>query len=77
MVRNPAFATSFVTLYLVIYTILFQTGASSAVLTGMFAASPFLVIWMAITIMKYGKYSGRELEEQEEWGYQDINKNEL
>jgi hypothetical protein len=77
MVRNPTFAASFVTLYLVIYTVLFQTGASSAILTGMFAVSPLLVIWMAITIMKYGKYSGRELDEQEEWGYQDMNKNEL
>jgi hypothetical protein len=77
MLRNPAFATSFVTLYLVIYTVLFQTGASSNILALMFAASPFLVIWMAVTIMKYGKYTGREFDEQEEWGYQDVSKNEL
>jgi hypothetical protein len=36
----------------------------------MFAASPFLVIWMAYTIMKYGKYSGPDLDDKE-WGYQD------
>ena len=77
MVRNPAFATTFVTLYLVIYTVLFHTGASLIICTLMFAASPFLVIWMAITIIKYGKYSGNELGEQEEWGYEDVNKDEL
>lgn len=77
MLRSPVFATTFVTLYLVIYTVLFRTGASAAVLTIMFAASPFLVIWMATTIMKFGKYSGRELDDNEEWGYQDMNRDEL
>ena len=71
MLRSATFATTFVTLYLVIYTILFHTGASSAITSCMFAASPFLVIWMAYTILKYGKYSGPELEENQEWGYQD------
>jgi hypothetical protein len=71
MLRSAAFATTFVTLYLVIYTVLFHTGTSSAITSFMFTASPFLVIWMAYTIMKYGKYSGRELGEHEEWGYQD------
>jgi len=77
MLRNPVFATSFVTLYLVIYTVLFHTDTSLAVLTPMFAASPFLVIWMAITIMKHGKYSGRELNDNEEWGYEDVTRDEL
>jgi len=77
MLRNPAFATTFVTLYLVIYTVLFHTDTSLAILTIMFAASPFLVAWMAITIMKYGKYSGRELDDNEEWGYQDACRSAL
>jgi hypothetical protein len=77
MLRNPAFATTFVTVYLVIYTVLFRTGAPEIVIAAMFAASPFLVIWMAITIMKYGKYSGRELDRKEEWGYQDVDRNDL
>jgi hypothetical protein len=70
MLRSAAFATTFVTLYLVIYTVLFHTNAPSAITTGMFAASPFLLIWMAYTIMKYGKYSGPDLDDKE-WGYQD------
>jgi len=71
MLLSPAFATSFVTAYLVLYNVLFHTGASEKVLTAMFALSPFLEVWMAVTILKYGKYSGRPLGDNEEWGYQD------
>ena len=77
MLRNPDFATAFVTVYLVIYTILFHTGASENVLTVLFAISPFLVIWMAITILKHGKYTGAPLADEDEWGYQDVNKQDL
>jgi hypothetical protein len=37
----------------------------------MFSLSPFLVIWMAYTILKYAPFNGRELKENEEYGYQD------
>ena len=75
--QNHKLVTLFVTLYLIIYTLLHQSGASLKVLGAMFLASPFLVIWMAYTILKYGSYNGRELAENEEWGYQDKNKDEL
>lgn len=75
--RNHKFSTIFVTAYLVVYTILFQLNASFDVLAVMFLLSPFLVIWMAYTILKYGKYEGRELEENEEWGYQDKKREQL
>jgi len=71
MLRNPAFATTVVTGYLALYYILFYTGASESVITAMFACSPILMVWMAITIIKYGKYTGKELREHEEWGYED------
>lgn len=38
---------------------------------GIFFISPFAIIWMAYSIIRYGKYKGRELEEGEEWGYAD------
>jgi hypothetical protein len=60
MLRNPVFATVFVTLYLVTYHIFFQIGVHQDIIMLMFGASPFLVIWMVITILKYGKYSGPE-----------------
>lgn len=75
--QNHRFSVVFVTIYLVIYTLLYQSGASLKVLGTMFLLSPFLVVWMAYTILRYAPYNGRELKEDEEWGYQDKNKDEL
>lgn len=61
--RNHRFATAFVTLYLVVYTILHQAGADLRILAWMFVFSPALVIWMVYTILKYGVYAGPELAE--------------
>lgn len=71
MLKKPTLAAIIVTLYLVVYYILFQAGAPEDIILTMFALSPFLVIWMVMTILKYGKYEGPELKEDEEWGYQD------
>ena len=65
------FATIFVTLYLVVYTVLLKLDVSINISLLMFSISPFLVIWMAYTILKNAPYHGRELKENEEWGYQD------
>jgi hypothetical protein len=71
MLRNPIISTTLVTVYLLIYNALFFTGASLEVLVIMFLFSPFLVIWMVLTILKDKNYKVRELEEGEEWGYAD------
>jgi hypothetical protein len=60
MLRSPVFASVFVTLYLIIYHIFFQIGVPQDIIMLMFGASPFLVIWMVITILKYGKYTEPE-----------------
>jgi hypothetical protein len=75
--RNYKFATFFVTAYLVIYTLLSQLGASLDVVTLMFCLSPFLVIWMAYSILKYASFEGKELGEDEEWGYSDKSRDQL
>lgn len=75
--QNHRFATIFVTTYLIIYTLMHQAGASLKVLGLMFLASPFLVIWMAYTILRYAEYNGRELQPGEEWVYGDKEKDEL
>ena len=77
MLKNPAFVVVFVTVYLLIYTVLFQNLASMNVLMTMFMLSPFLVIWMVLVVLKYGKFKGRELEDDEEWGYSDRLKDTL
>jgi hypothetical protein len=75
--RNHRFATAFVTLYLIVYTIMHQAGADIRILAWMFVFSPALVIWMVYTILKYGVYAGPELAENEEYGYQDKKREDL
>jgi hypothetical protein len=75
--KRHQFATLFVSLYLLVYTVLFHAGASLPVLGVMFLISPFLVLWMVYSVLKYGTYNGRELGPDEEWGYQDKDSDEL
>lgn len=77
MLKNPLTSTSLVTAYLLIYNALFFTGASFNVLAVMFILSPFLVIWMALTILMDKKYEVKEFEEDEEWGYADKPRSEF
>jgi hypothetical protein len=77
MLKNPGFVVGFVSLYLVIYTILFQASAGINILMMMFVLSPFLVIWMVYVVLKYGKFKGRELQDDEEWGYCDRSRDTL
>ncbi|GEO11566.1 hypothetical protein [Segetibacter aerophilus] len=69
--KNYKFSTVFVTLYLIVYTIMLRLEVSLSVSLFMFSISPILVIWMAYTIVRYASYNGRELKENEEYGYQD------
>ena len=63
-------STLLVTLYLIIYTILSRIEAAAPYIFFMFLLSPVLVFWMVYTILKFATYNGRELKENEEWGYQ-------
>ena len=40
-------------------------------------AGPFLIIWMVYSVLKFGKYKGPALEEEQEWGYADKKREEL
>ena len=77
MLRNPILSTIVVSLYLLVYYILFNLQANQDIITGMFILSPFPVLWMVITILRDKNYRGKELEENEEWGYADREKNTL
>lgn len=77
MFRKPSFAVIAVTIYLVVYYILFLLNVPLFVLFCMFMLSPFLVGWLVITILKYGRFTGNELKENEEWGYADKEKSSL
>ena len=43
----------------------------------MFLFSPLIVLWLVYTVIRHGRYTGRELDEQEEFGYQDREKDSL
>jgi len=69
-------AVIIVSIYLVIYTILLQLGLPIGYTIYLWILSPFLVVGMVYTVLKYGKYEGRELGE-DEFGYQDKSQEEL
>ncbi len=63
------------TCYLLLYCVLLQYKTDIAIL--MLTFSPIVLVWMVFTILKHGKYNGRELDEHEEYGYADKNKDDL
>lgn len=71
MLTNSTFSVITVTVYLLLYCILLQIEHTQWLAVYMFLLSPVLIIWMVYTVLKYGVYTGRELREDEEYGYQD------
>ena len=74
---NAKTAVSLLTIYLVIYTILFAAGASFTLLAGLFLASPFMLIMTVYSVLKDRSFKYPDLPEGDEWGYLDKPKNEL
>jgi hypothetical protein len=77
MFTKPAFAVVVVSLILLIYCVLINADSTLPIAYFIFAISPFLLLWMVYTIIRYGIYKGQELKEGEEWGYEDRSKEEL
>lgn len=76
MTPKVTFSVWVVSLYLLLFLIF--VGFENAVIAGwMFLFSPFLIIWMVYTVLRYGEYTGRELEDDEEWGYEDKSREDL
>lgn len=69
-------AVCLVTIYLAVYCTLIQFDASRNYGLMMLLCSPVFIVWMVVTVLKYGKYKGRELGD-DEFGYQDKSKDEL
>ncbi|MDO6432081.1 hypothetical protein Q4E93_15875 [Flavitalea sp. BT771] len=79
MIRNAAFAVWFASLYLLAYIILLHqdnhTLRQIAVI--LLFLSPILLAWLAYAIIRFGKFTGRELREGEEYGYGDYPSDKL
>lgn len=71
--KNARFAAWAVSCYLLIYCILLGlgTGFWQAFAVGMYLASPVLVVWMALTVIRYGGKDVQELDDDAEFGYGD------
>ncbi|KIC90585.1 hypothetical protein [Flavihumibacter sp. ZG627] len=65
------------TLYLLVYIILYVLGAGSGLVTILFTLSPLVVLWLVFTVLKDDSVPVRELEDGEEWGYADRQKETL
>ncbi|GAB2785123.1 hypothetical protein GCM10027275_31900 [Rhabdobacter roseus] len=70
MFKNPLFALGFVTLFLVIYTVLGHWDTNHSLVTVMFIFSPFLMIWLVYTVLRYGEPSERTFDE---YFYDDVD----
>jgi archaellum biogenesis protein FlaJ (TadC family) len=64
MLKNYKFSVAFVSLYLLVYTVLVGMSASFFVLSVLFFISPFLIIWMVYTILRYATYNDKEYEDE-------------
>ena len=62
--KKPAVIIALATLYLIIFQLSPYIGASEEAIIAMFILSPFIVIYMAYVILKYGKPSGHTFEER-------------
>lgn len=74
--RIPA-SVFIVSAFLIIYVLLLSTNAPVLITRIMFIISPFLVIWMVISVLRSKTFTGKDLEEDEEWGYADKRKEDL
>ena len=69
--KKSDLAASLASMYLLAYVLAFNFNAPADVIFFMFILSPFVVIWMAVTILKDRSVSVPEFKNGEEWGYQD------
>jgi hypothetical protein len=76
MFRKPIFAVITISVILIAYCVLLNTNAPLSLSYFIFSISPFLLLWLVYAVLRFGTYVGKDLDE-EEWGYQDKNKDEL
>ena len=62
---------------LLLYCLMMLSDNESGLTSLIFSLFPFLLLWIVYSILRYGKFEGKELNENDEWGYTDRDKNEL
>lgn len=71
MTSRVNIATLVTTVFLLVYVFLINIDGPFKIIMAMFAISPVLVLWVAYSVLRFGKYKGAGLGEKE-WGYQDF-----
>ena len=77
MNRKEIIHVIIVSIVLLLYCGMIISGKESGLTSLLFTLFPFILLWIVFSILRHGKFEGKELEEQEEWGYSDKDKNEL
>jgi len=63
-------------MYLLCFLVVLQLGYSRLT-WGLFLFSPIVVLYLVYSVLRYGEYSGKELAEGEEWGYEGMDRSKL
>ena len=74
--NRSTFAIIFSSLYLLLFLVAVQLGYSTLTWI-LFLFSPLNILYLAYSVIRYGKYTGKELKENQEWGYEDRNRDEI
>jgi hypothetical protein len=77
MKRGVPYIVYVVSAVLLVYIVLISLGAPLKITGLLFFLSPFLVVWMVIAVLKSKTFTGKDLEDGEEWGYADKRKEDL
>lgn len=77
MKRRVPVPVLIVSAFLIIYVLLLSATAPALITRILFILSPFLVLWMVISVLKSKTVTVKELEADEEWGYADKRKEDL
>lgn len=59
------------TVLVVLYVFLHLADAPTPAMMTVFVLWPVFFLWTAYAIIRWDRYQGRELGEDEEWGYED------
>ena len=77
MLMKPALSVIVISAVLVVYCALINFEILLPVVYFIFSISPFLLLWLASSVLRDRRFTVRELKEEEEWGYQDRNRDDL
>ena len=63
-------------LYLLLFLVVLQTGYYHLTWI-LFLFSPLVLLYLVYSVLRYGEYTGTELTEDQEWGYEDVDRDGL